>query len=142
MKKIIRAAYAGIRVVAVIFLLTCIVMGFMGGSEKFASNYGMARAGTAVILIGIGFGIPTLVYETKLRMGFKVLIHMGIGCLVMFGASVLGGWLPIEQGISSILITAAAQIVVAFIIWGVYFIPVLVQTKRINEKIQKQSSQK
>ena len=87
MKKIAQVAMAGVRIAAVVFLIYCIVFGLIGGEEKFASGYGIARAGLGAVIIGIGFGIPSVVYETKLKMWLKMLIHMGIGCTVMIGAS-------------------------------------------------------
>ena len=80
MKKIAQAAMAGVRIAAVVFLIYCIVFGLIGGEETFASGYGIARSGLDAVIIGIGFGIPAVVYETKLKMWLKVLIHMGIGC--------------------------------------------------------------
>ena len=82
MRRVLRAAWQGISLAAVVYLLDSIVMGLADGTGKFASGYGMARVGAAVILIGIGFGIPSLIYETELRMWLKIFIHMGIGCLV------------------------------------------------------------
>ena len=91
MRKILRAAWGGINISSVVFLIGCIAVGLDGGAEKFASGYGMARSGITAIIIGIGFGVPTLIYETELPQWLKVLIHMGTGCLVMTGASMLGG---------------------------------------------------
>lgn len=142
MKKVIRYAWEGIRTAAVIFLLLCIIMGLAGGKEQFSSGYGMARAGAAVLLIGIGFGVPALVYETKLRMGLKVLIHMGIGCTVMTAASILGGWLPADRGLAAVLTAVAIEFAFAFAAWGIDMFGAIIQAKRINEKIAEKKEEK
>lgn len=142
MKKIVIAAWRGVRLSAVLFLLSCIVNGLVVGTENFASGYGMARDGAAVILIGLGFGIPLLIYETELRSWIKILIHMGTGCIVMIGASVFGGWLPVDKGLPAVLIVSAFQVVVAFAIWGCYFLSALIEAKKMNRKIkEKQRSE-
>lgn len=92
----------------------------------------------AAILIGLGFGIPSLIYETELRLWLKILIHMEIGCLVMAGASMLGDWLPVDRGLPAVLIVLAIEIVVAFVLLGVNFFMSAAEAKRLNEKIKEQ----
>lgn len=142
MKRAIKAAWKGIQLSAVINLIMCIIIGLTNGPEKFASGYGMARGGAAAVLIGIGFGIPSMIYNTELRLSLKVLIHMGTGCLVMMAASVLGGWLPVESGLSAVLITLAIETAVAFAVWAATCIKTSAEAKRLNEKIkEKQQSE-
>lgn len=136
MRKVFRSAWEGIQFAAIVYLLISIVMGLTDGAGKFASGYGMARGGIAVIVIGLGFGIPSLIYETELTMWLKVLIHMGTGCLVMAGASMLGGWLPADKGLSAVLIALAIEIALAFFFWGISFFQVFMEAKRLNEKIE------
>ena len=112
------AAWGGIRTAALVYLALCFVFGLMAGEEKFSSGCGMARSVAAVAIIGVGFGLPSLVYETELPMALKVLIHMGIGCLVMTGASILAGWLRPEQGLKPFLAMLGVEIASAFLIWG------------------------
>ena len=139
MKRAIKAAWKGIQLSAVINLIMYIIIGLTNGPEKFASGYGMARVGAAAVLIGIGFGIPSMIYNTELRLSLKVLIHMGTGCLVMMAASVLGGWLPVESGL---LITLAIETAVAFAVWAAACIKTSAEAKRLNEKIkEKQQSE-
>ena len=136
MKKIARAAMAGVRIAAVVFLIYCIIFGMISGAEKFASGYGIARAGLGAVIIGIGFGIPSVVYETKLKMWLKVLIHMGIGCTVMIGASFLCDWLPTQKGMLATLAVVAIQVISAFVIWAISFIPMMIQARKMNQKIK------
>lgn len=136
MKKIAQAAMAGVRIAAVVFLIYCIVFGLIGGEETFASGYGIARSGLDAVIIGIGFGIPAVVYETKLKMWLKVLIHMGIGCTVMIGASFLRVGLPTQKGMLATLAVVTIQVISAFVIWAIRFIPMMIQAKKMNQKIK------
>ena len=138
MRRVLRAAWQGISLAAVVYLMDSIVLGLADGTGKFTSGYGMARVGAAVILIGIGFGIPSLIYETELRMWLKIFIHMGIGCLVMTGASMLGGWLPVDKGLSAVLIALVIEAVIAFILLGVNILIATAEARRLNQKIKEQ----
>lgn len=141
MKKVFGSIWESIRTSAVIYLLISIVIGIIGGNSRFASGYGMARSGAAVILIGIGFGLPVFIYKMNMRTELKVVIHMGIGCVVMIVASILGGWLPVDSGVSAVFIAVMLEIAAAFVVWGANFIPAFLQVKRMNEKIKNHSSQ-
>lgn len=134
-KELLKSAYCGIRDASVIFLFMCIILGVTGADSQFASGYGIARAGVAVIIIGVGFGVPSLIYRTKLGFGLKVFIHMGTGCFVMIVASFIGGWLNFETGLGYALITLAIQLLSAFIIWGCYLLSAKLEAKRINMRI-------
>lgn len=136
MRKVLRAAWGGINISSVVFLIGCIAVGLDGGAEKFASGYGMARSGITTVIIGVGFGVPTMIYETELPQWLKFLIHMGTGCLVMIGASMLIGWLSVANGLPAVLKGAAVQVALAFAVWGCYYISAWSEAKRINRKIK------
>lgn len=141
MKRIISAAWAGIRISAPMFLIMCIIFGLIGGTEKFASGYGMVRSCAAAFIIGIGFGIPSLIYETNLAVWLKTLIHMGTGCIVMIGASMLGGWINAGMGAQAIVIALIAQIGIAFIIWGMHIMHTRALAKRMSAKIHEKDAE-
>ena len=139
MKKILKAAYRGISLSAVMFLLGCMIRGFEGGTEKFASGTGMAYMCIAAIVIGAGFGIPSLIYETELPTGLKVLIHMGTGIVVMLITSVVIGWIDLSRGWLPCLIVAAIQIALAFLLWVLTCVRTRRDAKQMNERlVQKQ----
>ena len=98
MKKVLNAAWRGIRISAVVFLISCMIQGFSGGAEKFTTGAHMAYMCIAAIVIGIGFGVPSLIYETDLPTSLKVLIHMGVGTVVMLAASLAVGWIDFSRG--------------------------------------------
>ena len=141
MKKALKSAWSGVCTAALMYLALCFVLGLSAGEEKFASGYGMARGVAAVVLTGIGFGLPALVYETELPMALKVLIHMGIGCTVMTGASILAGWLRPEQGLKPFLATLGVQLACAFLIWGWNLLRAYKLAKQMNDRMQEKQVQ-
>ena len=141
MKKAFKSAWRGICTAALMYLALCFVFGLIGGEEQFASGYGMARSVAAVMLIGVGFGLPALVYETELPMALKVLIHMGIGSTVMVGASLLAGWLRPEQGLKPFLATLGVQLACAFLIWGWNLLRSRKLAKEMNDRLQEKQTQ-
>lgn len=115
-------------------LLYC--RGIVQQSQGVAGNLDMVRSGIAAIIIGIGFGIPAVVYKTDLPQWIKIIIHMGIGCLIMTGASMLGGWLPVDKGLPTMLKMLTVQLAAAFAIWSYYYISARIESKKINRKIR------
>ena len=140
MKKAFKSAWSGICTAALMYLVLCFVLGLSAGEEKFASGYGMARSVAAVAIIGVGVGLPTLVYETELPTGLKVLIHMGIGCLVMTGASILAGWLRPEQGWKPFLAMLCAELACAFLVWGLGLLRSRKLAKQMNDRLREKET--
>ena len=140
MRKAFKAAWGGIGTAALVYLAYCFVVGLSAGEEKFASGYGMARSVAAVAIIGVGFGLPTLVYETELPTGLKVLIHMGIGCLVLTGASILAGWLRPELGWKPFLAMLGAELACAFLVWGLGLLRSRKLAKEMNDRLREKET--
>lgn len=139
MNQIFSAARRGIHTAATVFVLGSLVAGLQGGTEVFASGYGMAKLCAAVLLIGAGFGIPSLVYESRLSAPLKILIHMGTGCLVMLAADLLTGWLRPERGLIANLVTFAVQVGLAFLILAIQARRARVLARRMNDRLTEKS---
>ena len=135
MKKVLNAAWKGIALSAAVFIVSCMLIGFSRGDAKFADGIGMARMCIAVIVIGVGFGVPSLIYGTELPTGLKVLIHMGTGVIVMLAASIAVGWIDFSRGWLPCLLIAAVQIAAAFILWFVSCVRIKKDAKTMNERI-------
>lgn len=122
MKKLLSAAWGGIKIACTVFIISSFFVALFAEEGVFASTSGMLRFCISTFAIGLGFGIPSLIYETELSMPVKVLIHMGIGCAVMIAAAILNGWVRVENGgIWISLAIIAGQIAIAFIIWFIQY---------------------
>lgn len=135
MKKVLNAAWSGIVLSAVVFVIACMLIGFSTGEAKFADGLGMAHMCVAVIVIGMGFGVPSLIYGTGLPTGLKVLIHMGTGIIAMLATSIAIGWIDFSRGWLPCLLFAAIQIAVAFILWLLTCVRIRKDAKEMNERI-------
>ena len=135
MKNVMKAAWSGIRLAAVVFILTSLFRALPAGEESFASGIGMARMCLATLVIGVGFGVPSLIYATELPTGLKVLIHMGIGVAVMLAASLAVGWIDFSRGWLPCLLVALVQIAVAFLIWLLSCVRLRKDAKEMNERV-------
>lgn len=136
MKKLLSAAWSGIVLAAVVFVVACMLIGFRNGEAQFADGIGMGRMCAAVIVIGLGFGIPSMVYDTGLPTGLKVLIHMGTGTIIMLAVSIWVGWIDFSRGWLPCLLIAAVQIAVAFILWLLTCVKTKKDAKEMNERIE------
>ena len=137
MKKVLNAAWSGIVLSAVVFVAACMLIGFNHPEDQFADGLGMAYMCIAVLVIGAGFGIPSLIYETELPTGLKVLIHMGTGTIIMLATSIVIGWIDFSRGWLPCLLIAGMQIAVAFILWLLTCVRIRKDAKQMNEAVEK-----
>ena len=137
LKDILKSTVISIGMSLTIFSLVCIVFDIGFGGNFSLEGYRMTKMIIGCIIIGLGFGIPTIVYKNdSLPMPVRVLIHMGIGCviytIVAYAVGWIGGSATIGQGIA----IAAIQLAVAFIIWFCFMRFYRSEAKRMNDKIQ------
>lgn len=136
MKKVLSAAWSGIKIACTVFIISSFFVALTAEEGTFASTSGMLRLCISTFAIGLGFGIPSLIYETELSMPVKVLVHMGIGCAVMIAAAIVNGWARVENGgIWVSLAIIAGQVAIAFIIWFIQYRRAKKLAERINGKL-------
>lgn len=136
-KDLLRSMVISIGMAMAIFCLVGIVfdIGYKGNFSL--DNYRFTKMIIGCVLIGLGFGVPTIIYRKEnLPMPIRVIIHMGIGCVVYtvvaYAVGLIGGSASIGQGI----IIAAIQLAVAFIIWFFFMKYYRAEAKKMNDKIQ------
>ncbi len=109
---------------------------FYGGSLVFG-DWAYTKMVIGAVAVGVGFSVPALIYESeKLSYGIKVLIHMGIGCVILLVTGFAVGWIPREQGIPACVLAAGAQIAVAIVWWAGYTWQFKRMAKKMNDKIK------
>ena len=100
-------------------------------------NYRFTKMVVGCVLIGLGFGVPSIVYKKdNLPMPIRVIIHMGIGCVVYTVVAYAVGWIGSSASIGQGIIIVAIQLFVAFIIWFLFMRYYRNEAKKINDKIQ------
>lgn len=136
-KDLLKSIVISIGMALTIFSLVCVIFDIGYGGNFSLENYRLTKMVIGCIIVGLGFGVPSLVYRSEtLPMPVKILVHMGIGCVVYtivgFAVGWIGGSATLGQGIA----IAAIQLAVAFIIWFCFMRFYRSEAKKMNDKIQ------
>ena len=136
-KDIVKSTIISIGMALTIFCLVGVFFDVTYGGNFSLEGYQFTKMVIGSALVGIGFGVPTVVYNSeRLPQPVKVLIHMGTGCviytIVAFCVGWFGGSVTVMQG----LVIAGIQLLVAFIIWFCFMRYYKKEAQKMNEKIQ------
>ena len=142
MKKILKSIIISIGIAMTIFCFVGVIFDIIYEGNFSLENYQFTKMVIACVVIGLGFGIPSIVYESdKLPFPLKVVIHMGIGITVYTAAAYFAGWftqsVSLPQGIGII----AIQFMFVFIIWLGFMKHYANEAREMNEKIQQLQNQ-
>ena len=109
---------------------------YFGGNFTLA-NYQFTKMVIGCVLVGLGFGIPSLIYHKEnLPMPFKIIVHMGIGCVVYTLVAHAVGWTYGSTTWAQEAMIIAVQLFVAFLIWFVFMQHYRREAREMNDKIQ------
>lgn len=136
-KDILKSTVISIGMALTIFSLVGMFFDIINGGNFSMEGYRFTKMVVGSAIVGIGFGVPTIVYNSeKLPMPVKVLIHMGIGCVIYTIVAYAVGWFGGAATPVQGLVIAGIQLVVAFVIWFCFMRYYRKEAKQMNEKIQ------
>lgn len=136
-KDLLKSTIISIGMAMTIFCLVGIVfdIGYKGNFNL--DNYRFTKMVVGCLLVGLGFGIPSIIYsKDNLPMPIKVIIHMGTGCIVYTLVAYAVGWIGGSATLIQGLVIAAIQLAVAFIIWFLFMRYYRAEARKMNDKIQ------
>lgn len=137
MKDLVRSTLISIGISMVIFCLAGIVFDLKYDGNFSLENYGFTKMVVGCVMIGLGFGIPTIVYRKEnLPTPIKVIIHMGIGCAVYTIVAFAVGWIGSSASVGKGIAVAAIQLGIAFMIWFFFMRYYRKEAQRMNERIK------
>ena len=137
LKDVIKSTVISIAMALTIFCLIGIAFDIAYGGNYSLENYGFTKMAVGSILVGLGFGVPSVVYHNeKLPQPIRVIIHMGIGCVIYTVVAFIVGWFGSATNLWQGLIIAAIQLAVAFVIWFCFMRYYKREARKMNEKIQ------
>ena len=136
-KDLLKSTVISIGMALTIFSIVGVFFDIWNGGNFSLDGYQFTKMVVGSALVGIGFGVPTIVYNSdKLPQPIKVVIHMGIGCVIYTVVAYAVGWFGGAATLAQGIVIAAIQLVVAFIIWFCFMCFYRKEAKRMNEKIQ------
>ena len=136
-KDLLKSTVISIGMALTIFCLVGIVFDVSYGGNFSLEGYQFTKMVVGSAIVGLGFGVPTIVYNSeKLPQPIKVVIHMGIGCVIYTIVAYAVGWFGGSTTLWQGLIIAGIQLVVAFIIWFCFMRYYKKEAKKMNDKIQ------
>ncbi len=107
---------------ATIFVIIGVVFDIIYNGNFQMSNYSFSKMAAGVLAIGLGFGLPSIIYENdNMSLLVQTLIHMGIGCVVMTVTAFIVGWIPADEGALAVVCTIAGEVAIAFVIWLFFY---------------------
>ena len=136
-KDLVKSSVISIGMAMTIFCLVGVVfdVGYKGNFSL--DDYRFTKMVAGCVLVGLGFGVPTIVYrKDNLPMPIRVIIHMGIGCVVYTVVAYAVGWIGGSATIGQGIIIAAIQLAVAFLIWFMFMKHYRAEAKRMDDRIQ------
>lgn len=136
-KEILKSTVISIGMALTIFSLVGMFFDIVNGGNFSMEGYQFTKMVAGSAIVGIGFGVPTVVYNSeKLPTPVKVLIHMGIGCVIYTIVAYAVGWFGGAATPVQGLAIAGIQLAVAFVIWFCFMRYYRKEAKQMNEKIQ------
>ena len=136
-KDLIKSSVISIGMAMTIFCLVGVVFDVCYKGNFSLDDYRFTKMVIGCVLVGLGFGVPTIVYrKDNLPMPIRVIIHMGIGCVVYTIIAYAVGWIGGSATIGQGILIAAIQLAVAFLIWFLFMKHYRAEAKRMNDRIQ------
>ena len=136
-KDLLKSTVISIGMAMTIFCLSGVVFDIQNKGLFSLDQYRFTKMVIGCVLVGLGFGVPTIVYrKDNLPMPIRVIIHMGIGCVVYTVVAYAVGWIGGSATIGQGIIIAAIQLAIAFLIWFLFMKHYRAEAKRMNDKIQ------
>ena len=136
-KDLVKSSVISIGMAMTIFCLVGVVFDVSYKGNFSLDDYRFTKMVAGCVLVGLGFGVPTIVYrKDNLPMPIRVIIHMGIGCVVYTIIAYAVGWIGGSATIGQGILIAAIQLAVAFLIWFLFMKHYRAEAKRMNDRIQ------
>ena len=130
--------FVSMGVAAIIFIIVGVIIDCISHGNMQMTNYAFSKMAIATVVIGLGFGIPAVVYDNeKLSLFTQTIIHMGTGCIVMTVTAYLVGWIPMNHGPILMIAILVEEIAVAFGIWFLFYLQQKRLVTQMNQRISK-----
>jgi len=129
--------FVSMGIAAMMFIIVGVIFDCIFHGNMEMKNYAFSKMAIATVVIGLGFGIPAVVYDNeKLSLFTQTIIHMGTGCIVMTVTAFLVGWIPMNRGPLLMIAILVEEIAVAFVIWFLFYLQQKKLVKQMNQRVK------
>ena len=140
LKDMIKSALISIIMSITIFVIVGVIIDITNHGVFTLDNYMFSKMILACIFVGLGFGIPSIIYQFEnIPLAIKTIIHLGIGLFIYFVSAINVGWIPTHAGKLACVITIIGVIAITLIIWSCFMIFNKNLAKKMNDAIQAKS---
>lgn len=128
--------FVSMGIAAMMFILAGVIIDRIFHGNIQMTNYAFSKMAIATVVIGLGFGLPAVVYNNeKLSLFTQTIIHMGTGCIVMTVTAFLVGWIPLNHGPLLMIAILLEELALAFVIWFVFYLQQKKLVKQMNQRV-------
>ena len=128
--------FVSMGIAAMMFILAGVIIDRIFHGNIQMTNYAFSKMAIATVVIGLGFGLPAVVYDNeKLSLFTQTIIHMGTGCIVMTVTAFLVGWIPLNRGPLLMIAILLEELALAFIIWFLFYLQQKKLVKQMNQRV-------
>ena len=128
--------FVSMGIATMMFIIIGVIIDCIFHGDIQMTNYAFSKMAIATVVIGLGFGIPSIVYDNeKLSLFTQTIIHMGTGCIVMTVTAYLVGWIPMNRGPLLMIAILLEEIAVAFVIWFLFYLQQKKLVKQMNQRV-------
>ena len=128
--------FVSMGIAAIIFIIVGVIIDCISHGNIQMTNYAFSKMAIATVVIGLGFGLPAIVYDNeKLSLFTQTIIHMGTGCIIMTVTAFLVGWIPMHHGPLLMIAILLEEIALAFVIWFVFYLQQKKLVKQMNQRV-------
>ena len=129
--------FVSMGIAAMMFILAGVIIDRIFHGNMQLTNYAFSKMAIATVVIGLGFGLPAVVYDNeKLSLFTQTIIHMGTGCIVMTVTAFLVGWIPSNHGPLLMIAILLEEIALAFVIWFLFYLQQKKLVKQMNQRVK------
>lgn len=137
LKEILKSTCISIGMALVIFCAIGIYFDVRYNGNFSLANYQFTKMVVACLVIGLGFGVPSFVYDVEsIPRPMQVVLHLGIGLIVYTTTSYLVGWLGSIHTPVQFFLLLGGQILLAVLIWVGFLLFYRKEAHLLNEKLQ------
>ena len=128
--------FVSMGIAAMMFILAGVIIDRIFHGNMQLTNYAFSKMAIATVVIGLGFGLPAVVYDNeKLSLFTQTIIHMGTGFIIMTVTAFLVGWIPLNHGPLLMIAILLEEIALAFVIWFVFYLQQKKLVKQMNQRV-------